>query len=229
MGVTIWEGSKAQALIDAINNKNSDSGIPDSVKRALLACFQNTAWINKQGQALYDSLYTALYSSEGAGSVWHWHYKNDGSGNAVLANYGAGCRNIYGDFVYRGYLAVIEGEELTNRRAIYATSGVYPILNADTLSPTNLYPIPIPSTATKFILDSNMELLCRCIICRYANDDETYKYIQVEQTSASIDQTLPLVHNFDSGENLYMTMFLKKPDDSVFDGETEPEISIMFE
>lgn len=37
------------------------SGLTDDVKQALLDCFENVAWINKQGQSYYNALYAALY------------------------------------------------------------------------------------------------------------------------------------------------------------------------
>ena len=229
MSLSIWEGNKAQELIDAVKNSHGSGGIPDSVKNALLICFDNVAWSNTHGPALYNTIRDALYPEYSAGNEWLWHYKNSGAGNAVLGGFGAACRNVYGDFVYRGYVGIVPATSVTKRRSIYALSGVYPILDANTLEPTEYYPIPIPPTATRFILDSKEELLCRCIICKYTNDDATYKYTQVEQTSVEINQTLPLVHNFTSDEDLYMTVVLSKTDNSDFDGETEPEISLMFE
>lgn len=38
-----------------------DYGISDAIKTALLACFENVAWINNQGQTYYNALYDALY------------------------------------------------------------------------------------------------------------------------------------------------------------------------
>ena len=39
----------------------SQSGLTDEAKQALLACFQNVAWISASGQTYYDALETALY------------------------------------------------------------------------------------------------------------------------------------------------------------------------
>lgn|GEM_PF-4025418 len=39
----------------------SGSGLTDDAKQALLACFQNVAWINDSGQNYYDALEDALY------------------------------------------------------------------------------------------------------------------------------------------------------------------------
>lgn len=69
MSVNIWEGTKAQELIDAITNKK-DANIPESVKAALLLCFQNTAWVNSDGQVYYQKLYNALYQSPE--TVWDY-------------------------------------------------------------------------------------------------------------------------------------------------------------
>lgn len=86
MAVSIWEGSKAQDLINAITNTQKidrqqgvanagkalivgddgivvpqDAGLSDSVKLSLLACFQNVAWTTDKGKTLYDDLLKALY------------------------------------------------------------------------------------------------------------------------------------------------------------------------
>lgn len=87
MGVTVsmWEGDKAQALIDAINSTQKvdkrqgtanagkalvvgddglvgfgNAGISNEAKLALLACFQNVAWNTDRGKILYDDLRDAL-------------------------------------------------------------------------------------------------------------------------------------------------------------------------
>lgn len=87
MGVSIWEGSKAQELIAAIEQTNKidkqqgtanagkalvvgndgivvpmNNGITSDIKIALLNCFQNVAWVNQQGQNYYDALQDALYA-----------------------------------------------------------------------------------------------------------------------------------------------------------------------
>lgn len=49
-----------ESVVDAING-GSGSGLTEDVKVALLACFENVAWINEDGQDYYDALYDALY------------------------------------------------------------------------------------------------------------------------------------------------------------------------
>lgn len=85
MSVNIWEGSKAQALIDAILNTQkidkqqgmenagkvltvgsdgivvpSDSMLSSDIANALLACFRNVAWASANGQDFYDALEAAI-------------------------------------------------------------------------------------------------------------------------------------------------------------------------
>lgn len=64
MAVSIWEGSKAQDLIDAVSDISQNDGIPENVKAAMLNCFQNVAWANGNGQSYYNALYNALYGQE---------------------------------------------------------------------------------------------------------------------------------------------------------------------
>lgn len=57
-------GQSGQALLSdgADGAYWGEAGIPEAVKTALLACFQNVAWIDDDGQDYYDALYNALYS-----------------------------------------------------------------------------------------------------------------------------------------------------------------------
>lgn len=115
MGVSIWEGSKAQALIDAIANNNKidkrqgtanagkalivgndglvglgSMGMSDEAKTALLNCFKNVAWINDNGQTYYDELERTLYGEpKTEPALLSWNYKMGGT------PYDAG-------FLYRG-------------------------------------------------------------------------------------------------------------------------------
>lgn len=50
-----------ESVVDAINSSGSGSGLTESIKTALLACFEKVAWIDEDGQDYYDALYDALY------------------------------------------------------------------------------------------------------------------------------------------------------------------------
>ncbi len=56
-------GSVEQYDYESLANKPSATGLSDEAKQALLACFQNVAWINANGQTYYDALEAALTSS----------------------------------------------------------------------------------------------------------------------------------------------------------------------
>lgn len=87
MGVSIWEGSKAQALIDAINNSNKidkmqgvenagkalvvgndglvgfgNTGLSDYAKSALLECFRHVVWTDHD-KDYYGELHNSLYNT----------------------------------------------------------------------------------------------------------------------------------------------------------------------
>lgn len=49
------------ASTDYVDSKTSGGGITDEAKQALLACFENVAWINDEGQTYVDALEIALY------------------------------------------------------------------------------------------------------------------------------------------------------------------------
>lgn len=55
---------------ESLDNKpsQSGSGLTDEIKQALLACFENVAWINADGQTYYDALAEAL---NGSGTVYY--------------------------------------------------------------------------------------------------------------------------------------------------------------
>lgn len=58
MAVSIWEGNKAQELIEAVE----DAGLSEGVKNALLDIAQNVVYQNQNGATYYNNLYNALYS-----------------------------------------------------------------------------------------------------------------------------------------------------------------------
>ena len=68
---TVDGNTEAKGLMQAIMAAITDaedaaadarmSGLSEDFKQALLACFQNVAWINDDGQTYYDALYDALY------------------------------------------------------------------------------------------------------------------------------------------------------------------------
>lgn len=55
---------------ESLENKpsQSGSGLTDEIKQALLACFENVAWINADGHTYYDALAEAL---NGSGTVYY--------------------------------------------------------------------------------------------------------------------------------------------------------------
>ena len=94
MGVSIWEGSKAQELIDAITQTeklNAKQGkgnagkvlavgqdgiivpayyvLPDEAKVALIDCFEHVMWKTADGEKYGDALKAALYSKSMDGRI----------------------------------------------------------------------------------------------------------------------------------------------------------------
>lgn len=94
MGVSIWEGSKAQELIDAITQTeklNTQQGkgnagkvlavgqdgiivpayyvLPDEAKVALIDCFEHVMWKTADGEKYGDALKAALYSKSMDGRI----------------------------------------------------------------------------------------------------------------------------------------------------------------
>lgn len=65
--VTPQEGIDLVTAVEAAEDaaeraeQAAQSGMSESVKTALLACFEHVAWIGDDGQDYYDSLYNALY------------------------------------------------------------------------------------------------------------------------------------------------------------------------
>ena len=55
-------GDKITALTEAI--AAISSGLSDTAKQALLACFRHVAWIDEHGQDYYDALESALYADQ---------------------------------------------------------------------------------------------------------------------------------------------------------------------
>lgn len=69
----------------ALDNLPTGTGLSDEAKQALLACFENVAWINANGQTFYDSLEAALYPS-GTYSVTNALTNCTTSNSAVVAS-----------------------------------------------------------------------------------------------------------------------------------------------
>lgn len=65
------------------------SGITDEIKEALLACFEQVAWVGDDGQDYYDALYAALYSSGESYSVTNNLTNVTNSNNATSVNEGS--------------------------------------------------------------------------------------------------------------------------------------------
>ena len=49
-----------ESVVDAIND---NVGLTEDIKTALLACFENVAWVNDDGQNYYNALYEAMYNT----------------------------------------------------------------------------------------------------------------------------------------------------------------------
>lgn len=105
MSVNIWEGSKAQELINAINNSAKidkqqgtlnagkalivgadglvglgNTGLSDEAKIALLDCFKNVAWVSEDGQTYYNELARTLYGEpKTEPAILSWNYKMGGT------------------------------------------------------------------------------------------------------------------------------------------------------
>lgn len=63
-------GTAVRAQIgQAIQLSKRTSGLTDGIKQALLACFQNAAWIDDDGKTYYDALYDALYPPANLSSI----------------------------------------------------------------------------------------------------------------------------------------------------------------
>lgn len=110
MGVSIWEGSKAKELIDAISKTNkidkdqgianagkalvvgsdglvtpANVGITDSIKSALMLCFENVAWAPTDGSDYIEALRSALYEQTPVVEDWTWKY--EASSGELLSNF----------------------------------------------------------------------------------------------------------------------------------------------
>jgi len=86
MAVSIWEGSKAQELIDAVKKISSSSGLSNEVKIALLTCFRHVAWDDDQYQVYYDALENALNRTD-----------PDPGYPKIIASFNQDYRTIYTD------------------------------------------------------------------------------------------------------------------------------------
>lgn len=64
MGVSIWEGSKAQGLVDAVNENNIKGlAMVTDVGMCALSCLEQTGWTNANGGIYLQKLYDAIHSN----------------------------------------------------------------------------------------------------------------------------------------------------------------------
>lgn len=64
MAVSIWEGNKAQDLIDVVNsNTEKSAAIMADIGLCTLNCLENVGWVNDKGSVLTDRLYDAIHNN----------------------------------------------------------------------------------------------------------------------------------------------------------------------
>lgn len=125
MGVSIWEGSKAQALIDAIGQSQNMLNLSDEAKRALLNCFMHVEWANDQGETYYNALQEALYS-EGADNHVIYKLKNESfNGTSDYVNTGVLIGSDVESFTILGDVKLNDDVSKTGWRTIFTMGGLY--------------------------------------------------------------------------------------------------------
>lgn len=235
MAVSIWEGNKAQALIDAIqqgDKVDKQQGIGNAGKSlivgsdgyvttayaalsdvaidALMNCFAHVTWIDEYGQQYMDVLDSAL--REG-------HYASDSK--YTLRN---------GGKLKIGLLSTNENgiviDQTDNRYIVFGLSGgTYPYLDKYSGEQMDIYPIPIPNGAKSVMISVTPSSMFYNLSTRLY-DAENHKYSGYIQ-SVSTSQGIAFLNL--RGEE-YLTCFLAKDANrTAFDDTDIPsEVNVVF-
>ena len=235
MAVSIWEGNKAQALIDAIvgniEKVNAQQGagnagkalivgedgivttayttLSDMAITALLNCFAHVTWSDSYGQQYYDMLEAALREGRG-----------HDSGILTLDDLTISIASTGTDYENGNlFLNPVNTKNIT----LCSSFGVKPY-NDTNGDPLNLYPIQIPEWAKSVIFSSTPLLQYDLSTRVYDNNNQKYENTWVQSTGKL--KTL-------EGINLYgethLTAQIGTLDNTVYTDEQLPaEVSIAF-
>ena len=159
---------------------------------------------------------------------WLINYRVDGAGNAILLDKSLfyEVRSINGTTYYMGVATNESG--VSSRKALAWGTGYATALTDATLTDSGVYPIPIPPTAVKFTITTDMpNAQYMATIFKYpATVDDIFKYERVSFTTWT-DVSTPMT--FLSDENQVLGLSLRKSDNSAFANDENYNISILFE
>lgn len=248
MGVSIWEGSKAQALIDAIENNQKidkqqgaanagkalvvgsdgivgfgNAGMSNKAKIALLTCFRHVAFLDNNSD-YYGALESALLSDEDVDPfvVHHWNNSTNTDKMTYYSGYIA-----YSD--YHDHKTLSLNENNNELRTILLSTGDpdMAILNSNLESSSPYYPIPIPDDAATMTItcaQPNVEFAVQSR--KYMGEDHSYSYVGDSGWKTGSYSAPIAVHNTNGRGNVIM-VYTRLSDGGV--QSTTPTIDILFE
>ena len=152
----------AGAAADAKETGNRISSIfTNNAKSILMNAFRYLAWIDNSGKMIYDNLQTALFY----GDVFNkWHYSlND---NDLIMTRKSANPNA-DSTMYPSRVSLLNTE---NRRNMSINYGILPYyVQNESETPSLYFPIPIPQTANKFIINMQPQQFVFISVVPYNN------------------------------------------------------------
>lgn len=192
------------------------NGITGDIRDALLQCFENVAWVNTQGQLLYNYLKNAL-SATGYIKM-HWNTETDNEICIKIIQKAPNSATVDG-------VATCVVATNVRRGVVLLNVGASTILNQD-LTDSGYYPIPIPDNATKVRISSpDSNYLFWAHERKYNGMNHIFSWV-AGLGEISNPYTVDIVTHDTQGKANMLLIFCKKQNDEQIN--ELPEIDILF-
>lgn len=161
-------------------------------------------------------------------NIWEWSTEYSGVG--ALTKTGP-LSDVTKNNARRGYELILPVQSL--RFGIGVLKGKQPAIKRSDSTPTTLYPVPIPKTATKvtITITPSTDYLFG-YVGRYeaGSQSEGYDYVMLNETASWTHQG-SYTCTFAAGENMFLGYNGKKPDNSAYTDEERAErvVTVVFE
>lgn len=143
-GISYKVGNNLVSRVSEI--EEGGAGLPDSVKAALLNCFDGIAWAGKSGRTKYSALAQAL--GESTAVRYHWNSQTD-----------SGIVKVLLDLITDGGTYNGTGTGIIKENGIRAccvlNTGEYGILSSPSMTDSGYCFVPIPDDATRFVISTS--------------------------------------------------------------------------
>lgn len=165
-GISYKVGNNLASRVSEI--EEGGAGLPDSVKAALLNCFDEIAWAGKSGRTKYSALAQAL--GESTTVRYHWNSQTDSETMKILLDLicDVGAYNNMSTGIIK---------ENRIRACCVLNKGEYGILSSPSMTDSGYCFVPIPDDATRFVISTSEDYEIATQQRRYDGDKYIYKWV----------------------------------------------------